>query len=162
MLSFTGFFQRCFGGEFGNAIRGSIGQLSVSYFQIIVYCGIMFGKQDLVHSGITLAVAAVVIVGLTIGITMDLMGYLGVPNTQFHNNLYFFFLVLGVGDAFALASEFGRHTMLHPQLSSTGRVSRTACSDGISVLITSATDVLAFLIGATTVLPALGWFCTWG
>ena len=25
------------------------------------------------------------------------------------------------------------------------------------VLITSATDALAFLVGATTVLPALGW-----
>ena len=29
------------------------------------------------------------------------------------------------------------------------------------VLITSATDALAFLVGASTVLPALGWFCTY-
>jgi len=29
------------------------------------------------------------------------------------------------------------------------------------VLITSATDALAFLVGATTVLPALSWFCTY-
>ena len=31
----------------------------------------------------------------------------------------------------------------------------------IEVLITSATDALAFLVGATTVLPALSWFCTY-
>ena len=160
MLSFTGFFRRCFGGEFGNAIRGCIGKLSASYFLIIIYCGIMFGKQDLVHSGITFAVAAVVIVGLTIGSIIDLMVYLGVPNTQLNNNFYFLFRGLGVGDAFALASTFGRHTMLHPELSSAERVSRTACSD----------DVCAhhFCHGcpglyhrAATVLPVLGWFGTW-
>lgn len=30
---------------------------------------------------------------------------------------------------------------------------------GVSILITSATDALAFLVGSSTVLPALSWFC---
>eukprot|EP00438_Fugacium_kawagutii_P018159 Skav206359 [mRNA] locus=scaffold3448:259694:272924:- [translate_table: standard] len=48
-------------------------------------------------------------------------------------------------------------------------IAKTARTGGISarepsdagVLITSATDALAFLVGATTVLPALSWFCTY-
>jgi predicted RND superfamily exporter protein len=32
-------------------------------------------------------------------------------------------------------------------------------SGGMSVLITSATDALAFMVGSMTVLPALSWFC---
>ena len=32
---------------------------------------------------------------------------------------------------------------------------------GVSILITSLTDVCAFLIGATTVLPALRSFCVY-
>ena len=43
-----------------------------------------------------------------------------------------------------------------------GRLLRLAKSPtSAEVLITSATDALAFLVGATTVLPALGWFCTY-
>ena len=61
LLSFTGLFQRCVSAEVGNAIRGCMGKLSASSFLFIVYCGIIVGKQYLVHSGPTLAVAAVVV-----------------------------------------------------------------------------------------------------
>jgi hypothetical protein len=91
-----------------------------SYSLFIFYCSIMFGKQDLVHSGTTLAEAAVFIVDLTIGSSMDRTGYLAVPNTQLNSHLYLLFLGLGVGDTFAQASEAGRHTVLHPELSKRG------------------------------------------
>merc|ERR1712230_262742 len=39
------------------------------------------------------------------------------------------------------------------------RIAATARHGGLSILITSATDALAFLIGSVTVLPALSWFC---
>ena len=109
----------------------------------------------------TLAVAAGVVVGFTIDSAMGLMGYLGVPNTQLNNSLYFMFLGLRVVDAFVLASEFGHHTMLNAELSVAKRVSRTACSGGMSFPIVSATDALASLVRTTTVLPALDWLCTW-
>ena len=105
--------------------------------------------------------AAGVVVGFTIDSAMGLMGYLGVPNTQLNNSLYFMFLGLRVVDAFVLASEFGHHTMLDAELSVAKRVSRTACSGGMSFPIVSATDALASLVRTTTVLPALDWLCTW-
>eukprot|EP00928_Gymnodinium_smaydae_P041635 TRINITY_DN2814_c0_g2_i5.p1 TRINITY_DN2814_c0_g2~~TRINITY_DN2814_c0_g2_i5.p1 ORF type:complete len:1037 (+),score=240.45 TRINITY_DN2814_c0_g2_i5:86-3196(+) len=161
LLKFTGLFGRSFGDEFGAAIRGDIAKLSSSYFVIIIYCAIMVGKRDVIHSGVGLSVAAVLIIGFTIGCTMGLMGYIGVPNSQLNNNLYFLILGLGVDDAFVLTSEFTRHTEQDPSASIPERIAKTARTGGMSVLITSATDALAFLVGASTLLPALSWFCTW-
>ncbi|CAJ1406774.1 unnamed protein product, partial [Effrenium voratum] len=162
LLKFSGLFQRSLGDEFGNAIRGDIAKLSASYFVIIA---IMIGKMDAVHSGVVLSMVAVLIVGLTIGSTLGLMGYFGVPNGNLNNNLYFLLLGLGVDDAFVLSSEFARHLTdtraKGEDISIAELIARTARTGGISVLITSATDALAFLVGATTVLPALGWFCTY-
>ena len=108
-----------------------------------------------------LSFVAVLIVGLTIASTLGLMGYFGVPNGNLNNNLYFLLLGLGVDDAFVLSSEFLRHSREGNGKSIPDRIAATARTGGISVLITSATDALAFLVGATTVLPALGWFCTY-
>mmetsp|Transcript_64421 Transcript_64421/g.114570 ORF Transcript_64421/g.114570 Transcript_64421/m.114570 type:complete len:1047 (-) Transcript_64421:166-3306(-) len=161
LLEFNGLFGRSFGDEFGAAIRGDIAKLSSSYFVIIIYLGIMIGKRDAIHSGITLSVSAVLIVGLTIASSFGLMGLAGVPNSNLNQNLYFLILGLGVDDAFVLSSEFVRHTTMNPELSIEQRAALTAKTGGISVLITSATDALAFLVGSSTVLPALGWFCTY-
>ena len=161
LLKFSGLFQRSLGDEFGNAIRGDISKLTASYGVIIFYCAIMIGKCDAIHSGMFLSFVAVLIVGLTIASTLGLMGYFGVPNGNLNNNLYFLLLGLGVDDAFVLSSEFLRHSREGNGKSIPDRIAATARTGGISVLITSATDALAFLVGATTVLPALGWFCTY-
>ncbi|CAK9032965.1 Patched domain-containing protein 3 (RND-type protein RNDEu-3) [Durusdinium trenchii] len=162
ILKFSGLFQRSLGDEFGNAIRGDISKLTASYGVIIVYCAFMLGKCDAVHSGAAMAFVAVGIVGLTIASTLGLMGYFQVPNGNLNNNLYFLLLGLGVDDAFVLTSEYLTHKRnSQAELSVPELIARTARTGGISVLITSATDALAFLVGATTVLPALSWFCTY-
>jgi len=161
LLEFSGLFSRSFSDEFGAAIRGDIAKLSASYFVLIIYLAVMIGKRDAIHSGITLSLCAVLTVGLTIASAFGLMGIAGVPNSNLNNNLYFLILGLGVDDAFVLSSEFTRHTLLNPEMSIERRVALTARTGGISVLITSATDALAFLVGSSTVLPALGWFCTY-
>ena len=83
------------------------------------------------------------------------------PHAHLHSSFYFRLLGLGVDDPFVLASEFGRHTMLHLELSMVERVARAACSGGMSMPVTPATDVLALLVGVTSVLPALGWLHNW-
>merc|ERR1711871_973271 len=68
-------------------------------------------------------------------------------------------LGLGVDDAFVLASEYKRAGKNNPKMSIEDRVALACKYGGMSILITSATDALAFLVGSATVLPALSWFC---
>merc|ERR1711871_1625376 len=68
-------------------------------------------------------------------------------------------LGLGVDDAFVLASEYKRASKNNPKMSIEDRVALACKYGGMSILITSATDALAFLVGSATVLPALSWFC---
>jgi predicted RND superfamily exporter protein len=59
-----------------------------------------------------------------------------------------------------LTSEFVRATTtLGSDASMEDRTAAAMKGGAISILITSATDALAFLIGSSTVMPALRWFC---
>ena len=49
--------------------------------------------------------------------------------------------------------------MLGRSASMEDRTAAAMKGGAISILITSATDALAFLIGSSTVMPALRWFC---
>lgn len=159
LLEFTGQFQRSFGDEFGNAIRGDIGALGSSYMVILVYLIIMLSKRDPVHSMIGMSVVTVIIVGASFVCAMGLGAYFGLPNNNLNNNIPFLLLGLGVDDAFVLAGEFSRQIKLNPKISNEQAIINCCASGGISILITSVTDALAFLVGSATVLPALGWFC---
>jgi predicted RND superfamily exporter protein len=102
---------------------------------------------------------ALLVVGFSYVLSSGLGGYLQVKTSPLNNNIPFLLVGLGVDDAFVLCSEFIRHTTLHPELSIEDRIKLTTRSGGLSVLVTSLTDALTFLIGAATVLPALSSFC---
>lgn len=159
LLEFRPNFQRSFGDEFGNAVRADVAKLGSSYIAILVYMFIMLSRRDSVHSQIFIGTMTVVIVGLSYMGCMGLGGYIGLPNNQLNNNIPFLLLGLGVDDAFVLSSEFMRSSLAKPHESTVYHVTQTARHGGISILITSATDALAFLVGSATVLPALSWFC---
>jgi hypothetical protein len=86
-------------------------------------------------------------------------GLVGVFNTQLTGNLPLLLLGLGVDDAFVIVGEYERFLLHNPKSTPEERVIAAAKYGGISILITSVTDALAFLIGSVTVLPALSWFC---
>lgn len=159
LLEFTGQFQRSFGDEFGNAIRGDIGALGASYFVILIYLIIMLSKRDPVHSMIGMSLVTVIIVGASYICALGTGAYFGLPNNSLNSNIPFLLLGLGVDDAFVLAGEFARQIKLNPKISNEQAIINCCASGGISILITSVTDALAFLVGSITVLPALGWFC---
>ena len=89
---------------------------------------------------------------------MGLGAYIGIMNNRLTANIPFLLLGLGVDDAFVLASEFNRARRMGLGSIEEQIVAATKFG-GVSILITSLTDAAAFLLGATTSLPALGWFC---
>lgn len=159
LVVFSAQFQRSLGDEFSAAIKGDIVFLSSSYIVIMVYLVIMLSRFDHVNSMIAVSGCVVLIVGLSFASAMGLGFYFGIPNNQLNNNIPFLLLGLGVDDAFVLASEFDMNRLRHPLDSLESSIMRTAKTGGVSILITSVTDALAFLVGSATVLPALSGFC---
>jgi predicted RND superfamily exporter protein len=158
-LTHTGLLSRSLGDEFGNSIRNDIAKIAMSYFLIVIYLIVCLGKRDHVHSMVAQSFFAILVIGFSFVLANGLGGYFQVKTSPLNNNIMFLLLGLGVDDAFVICSEFVRHTTAHPELSIEDRIQMTTRSGGISVLVTSLTDALTFLIGATTALPALSSFC---
>merc|ERR1711871_1510102 len=159
LFTFKAQFSRSLSDEFGQAIRGDVAALSISYFAIIIYMGIMLSKRDHVHSMVFMSIITVIIVLLSYAASMGLGAYMGLMNNNLNAQIPFLLLGLGVDDAFVLSSEFFRVTRASPLMGVEERIAIATRNGGMSILITSVTDALAFFFGSITVLPALSWFC---
>jgi predicted RND superfamily exporter protein len=125
-----------------------------------MYMIIMLSRRDSVHSSIGIGLVTVLIVGLSFLGCQGLGSYFGIPNNNLNNNIPFLLLGLGVDDAFVITGEYMRVALKYPKAGPVEHVAQAARHGGVSILITSVTDGLAFLVGSATVLPALSWFCT--
>lgn len=158
-LKFTGLLGRSFGDEFGAAIQGDIAMVGIAYVLIAVYLVVNLGKRDRVHSMIALSFGELLCIGVAVQFGFGLGGFVGVKNNPLTNNIYFLILGLGVDDAFVLVGEFTRWASLRPDAPVEELIALTTKTGGLSILITSLTDAIAFLVGSATVLPALSGFC---
>merc|ERR1711871_582913 len=159
LLEFSPNFQRSLADEFGSAIRGDVAKLGSSYVAILFFMFIMLSRRDTVHSMMGIGVVTIIIVGLSYLGCMGAGAYLGLPDNPLNNNIPFLLLGLGVDHAFVLSSEFMRASRANPRNSIEDNIVVAAQHGGVSILITSATDALAFLVGSATLLPALSNFC---
>ena len=159
LFEFKAQFTRSLSDEFGAAIRGDIAALGASYFLIIIYMAVMLSQRDHVHSMVDMSLVTVAIVGASYIGCMGLGAYMGLMNNNLNAQIPFLLLGLGVDDAFVLVSEFVRANRANPTGSIEDRMGKALRGGGMSILITSVTDALAFFFGSITVLPALSWFC---
>mmetsp|Transcript_10727 Transcript_10727/g.24462 ORF Transcript_10727/g.24462 Transcript_10727/m.24462 type:complete len:986 (-) Transcript_10727:201-3158(-) len=160
-VTYKGVLQRSFGDEFGSAIQDDLVNIFIAYALIIVYLIFNLGKRDSVWSMMAASGGVILIVGLSFAMASGIGAYMGVKTNPLLNNIPFLILGLGVDDAFVLGGEMVRHGLANPEAMAPHILSLTAKTGGISVLVTSLTDALAFLIGSTTKLPALSAFCVY-
>lgn len=158
-VRFTALFSRSFGDEFGGAIRGDLLLLGLAVLGIAAYMTLMISPCDPVHSMIGVSLGTVGITLAAYVCTTGLGSYFGVFTSQLSNLVPFLLLGLGVDDAFVLVGEYSRATLATPGASVEERVVAAVRHGGVSILITSVTDALAFLVGSSTLLPALQSFC---
>lgn len=144
----------------GGSIQSDVQLLSVGYMLIIAYVAIMLGKFTRLNIKAWLALLGVICVGLAIGVSFGLASAFGVFYGPVHSTLPFLLLGIGVDDMFVIVQAWSN---LPPDV-----VKNRGIPEGIglalkhagcSITITSLTDFLAFMIGASTILPALKSFC---
>jgi len=144
----------------GNAITGDIGFLSIGYFLIIGYLAIMLGKFTRLEHKAWLAVIGVLCIGLAILVSFGLSSAFGFFYGPVHSILPFLMLGIGVDDVFVIVQSYDNVARDLPKDATVPYImAKTMKHAGMAISVTSMTDVIAFLVGATTVLPALQSFC---
>ncbi len=151
------FFRRGWSDEFGKAIQSDASIVGIAYVVIMAYLAMVLGRRDPVDCMVGVSFCAIIGVGMAIAASWGLCGAFGARFTPVHNNIPFLLLGLGVDDAFILVTYYQK--ALKSAKSEEQALVYAVRRGGMSILITSLTDFLAFAIGSTTVLPALSSFC---
>ena len=149
---------RSFRDEFGAAITGDVTKLQIAFILILGYATLMLSKcgEGCVGSRVFVSGMGVVSIGLAIASSYGLCSYFGLFYSPLMNVLPFLLLGIGVDDMFVLVNAYDN---TNPYLSIAERLGNALSTAGMSITVTSFTDIFAFLIGSTTSLPALRNFC---
>merc|ERR1719233_2004411 len=145
--------------EFASAIFADIFKLIIAYMLLFVYLFMALGRRDEVFSARSLAGSILLTIILSAMAGLGLCWHIGILGNPLVNTLYFLLLGLGVDDGFIIHGEFMHQSREHPDKPVSWRISQTCRRAGVSVLVTSFTDICAFSVGASSSLPALRAFC---
>eukprot|EP00039_Didymoeca_costata_P011781 m.166679 g.166679 ORF g.166679 m.166679 type:complete len:404 (+) comp15290_c0_seq4:643-1854(+) len=146
--------------------------MGVAIGLMFVYVTLVLTKCHAVHGRVLLSFSVVGTVGMSLGVGFGIAGYVGLPLTQISMLAIFILLGIGIDDMFILTHAFDdalrnarRRDVAHEgSLFLTDieleKVCSTAIADvGSSIFLTSLTGLLAFGVGSTIDMPAIGSFC---
>ncbi|KAL4218800.1 Patched domain-containing protein 3 [Mactra antiquata] len=147
--------------EFFNGVYGDIILIVYGFPVVLIYVINALGKPNLLEHGVYLTVAAVVGVLLSTGACFGIgmvAGFLfGAP----HQALIFLLLAVGVDDAFVIITTWNRINKTHNKAPIEERIAVTMQHAGVSVTVTSFSDLVAFACGISTQMPVLKSFCVY-
>jgi len=151
--------------SFGDLVGGSIGDdlntLATGYILILIYVCFNLGRLNSVEHRVWLSLIGIVAVILGVGSSYGLSQLLGFMFTQMNSLLPFLMLGVGIDDMFVIMQAWENLSVEERCLERVERFGLAMKHAGVAITITSVTDLLAFLIGASTVIPALGSFCVY-
>lgn len=144
-----------FGTEIGGSIVGDVPLVTSSYFIIIFFVIFVLNDRcDRVEGSIALALTSVSTILLAILSAFGLCQYLDIRYGNTHTILIFIILGVGADGTFILANAWRRERAANLA----DRAADTLAHAGVSLTVSSLTNVLAFSIGSLTVIPDLSSF----
>nr|CAD7423184.1 unnamed protein product [Timema monikensis] len=114
------------------------------------------------YSSITkffLGIIGLLSVGMAFVVACGICSLLGIPYGPVHTALPFLLMGIGVDDVFVIMACWKNLTSTEKKLILPEKIALTMQYAGSSITVTSMTDVIAFLVGAFTILPSLQSFC---
>ena len=133
--------------------------IPLGYVVVFVYVQIMLGKLNMVEARPMLSVIGITSVVMGIGISYGICFSFGLIYSIVNNVLPFLLLALGIDDMFVIMQALHNLTPDEKKADMPIRIGYAMKNAGASIVITSATDIAAFAVGAFTSLPALHSFC---
>ncbi|XP_071520862.1 patched domain-containing protein 3-like [Panulirus ornatus] len=151
--------QRSFSEISGNTVLGDVSLLVLGNVVLFIYVQLMLGKFNMVENRPVLSLLGLLATFMSVGVTFGLCSAVGLIYGPVHTILPLLMLGLGVDDMFIIVQCWHNLNQQERRLQLQKRVGRALRHAGVAITVTSITDFAAFIIGATTVLPALRSFC---
>ncbi|KAK2713471.1 hypothetical protein QYM36_009366, partial [Artemia franciscana] len=141
---------RSFGDISGATILGDSRYLAVGTMVVFIYVLVMLGKFDLVENRVYLSLIGILCVAMAIFMSYGLCSLMGVFYGPVHSILPFLLLGIGIDDMFVIIQCWNNLSAEEQEFTLPVRVGTALKHAGVSITVTSITDIAAFAIGATT------------
>lgn len=152
--------ERSIEDEIERESNSDIMTILASYLIMFGYITLMLGQyrrldRILVDAKVTLGLAGVLLVLVSVGASLGFYSYLGIPSTLIIVEVVpFLVLAVGVDNIFILVQTYQREELRDGE-SVEVLVARVVGKVGPSMLLTSLSESLAFFLGALTNMPAV-------
>jgi len=136
-------------------------KIIIGYIIMFIYTVFMLGRINWIEIRLYLSGMGIFSCLMGLASAMGLTFLLGLEYNQTHNVLPFIAIGIGIDDMFVITECWYNinSDSSTASLSLAERMGRTMKHAGVSVTVTSITDVLAFALGAFTIMPGLRSFC---
>ena len=134
-----------------------ISLISITFAMMITFSCIMLAKFiNPVRGHTWLALSGVLSTGMGILAGIGVTVCLGVPFISLVGIVPFLVVSIGIDDMFIIVDEFDRQSKSNIPMN---RVAFALSKVGATITMTTVTDVIAFLVSATSTFPAIRYFC---
>lgn len=152
--------QRSFGDISSSQISEDVVYAGASFMILTFYIVCTLGKFGWVEHRVNLTFAGLASVAFGIVVSYGLCSGVGLFFGPMHNALPFLLLGIGIDDMFVIVQSWDNLSRGETQgLTLAEKFGLTMSKSGVAITITSVTDVVAFAVGGSTVLPSLRSFC---
>ncbi len=140
---------------------GDLALFLVGYILVALYAMVMLGKFNSVEQRVLLSLMGIVSVFMGYGTAYGVAAIVGFFASNMNSILPFLLLGIGIDDMFVIVQSFETLSEEEKKEDRHTRFGYTMKHGGVAITITTVTDLMAFAIGSTTVLPALSSFCVY-
>ena len=153
------FTQRSFNDLVKGAVEDDYISLAAGNVLIFTYVCVNLGKFNVVEQRVWLSISGIVAVFMGTVSSFGVCQLMGFAWSQMNTLLPFLMLGVGIDDMFVIMQAWENLTDREKEHDLVTRFGITMNHAGVAVTITSITDLFAFAIGATSVMPGMQSFC---
>lgn len=153
---------RSFADVSGESMFHDMDKLFIGIIMMFVYAVLALSRCNWLEIKLTLGSVGLLCVGMAYATAVSWCSILGVQFGPVHSSLPFLLMGLGIDDMFVMNACWKMVTSSKCNKSVPIKVGLMLKHAGVSIVITSFTDIVALLIGAITILPSLKSFCIYG
>ncbi|XP_077288110.1 NPC intracellular cholesterol transporter 1-like [Arctopsyche grandis] len=150
---------RSFGDLSNDSMFQDAGKLIIGIGLMFFYIQLILSKFNWVEVKFTLGSVGLLCVGLALLVSCGICSVIGIPFGPVHNSLPFLLMGLGIDDMFIMKACWEQLDEYERTLPLPDQIGLMLQHAGASIIVTSFTDIVAFSVGAITVLPSLQSFC---